>query len=131
MGGLTGSIISGTLPFYFINSDDHRLECKLNLTGFVTDWILSKRLDQVKGNPRNIFMIPCGLILITSMFLLRTTITDVNVWPSITMLLAFCIGFCVYGMISLIGVMTIEKTSADISGSYRIILKLHYTFQYV
>ncbi|XP_077968666.1 glucose-6-phosphate exchanger SLC37A4-like isoform X2 [Styela clava] len=84
--------------------------------GVITDKICILMAKQKKGNPRNYFLIPSIMTLVVAMMLMRTSLSDISSQISYALLLAFLIGFCLYSMLSIVGVMTVESSANDISG---------------
>ncbi|XP_076823137.1 glucose-6-phosphate exchanger SLC37A4-like [Clavelina lepadiformis] len=85
-------------------------------TGYLSDLLVSTFGVKSRGHPRHLIVICWNVVLLLSLHLLRS-VQEVESLATTTLVLGFVIGFCVYGNISMCGVLAIENSANDISGT--------------
>uniref|UniRef100_H2ZBP2 Major facilitator superfamily (MFS) profile domain-containing protein n=2 Tax=Ciona savignyi TaxID=51511 RepID=H2ZBP2_CIOSA len=86
-------------------------------SGYFSDVAVAKITFRSKGQPRHFVIFVLYPALLVSMFLLRTVVTDLPSQQTFVYILGFIIGFTLYGIISLVGVLALENSAVDIAGS--------------
>lgn len=85
--------------------------------GVLSDQLVSMYGFKSKGQPRHRWVIGCHFLLFGSFFTLTNVITNAEEQKMYLSIIGFVIGFMMYSIINLIGVMAIESTAPDISGT--------------
>ena len=89
---------------------------RINLfLGYVSDKLVEYVGPQSKGHPRHYMYITWSIVTLVCLRAFQN-VEDVNQDLSIVLIIAFALGFTVYGNISLSGVLAIENSAEDISG---------------
>nr|CAB3266254.1 glucose-6-phosphate translocase-like [Phallusia mammillata] len=87
------------------------------LSGIISDRLVAVNGFTPKGQPRHNWLIACHVVLLGSFLSFSNFITDAEAQKMVLSISGFCIGFSMYSIINLVGVLAIENSAADISGS--------------
>ena len=72
---------------------------------------------QEKGHPRHYMYITWYLVIVACLVILQN-VSEVKTNLNAVLILSFLLGFCVYGNLSLCGVLAIENAEDSISGTF-------------
>jgi len=85
--------------------------------GIFSDRLVAYLGSRRKGNPRHYWIIGLHIGLLSSLLLMRLAVLDAAQQQFLSSFVGFAIGFCVYGLLNLMGVLAVENSSSDISGT--------------
>jgi len=86
-------------------------------SGFISDFLVSYFGKGALGHPRHIVIIVSEFFLISMLYALRVVVTDVEEQEFYALTIAFFIGFCLYGTISIVGLLAMENSTPSMSGT--------------
>nr|XP_002130897.1 glucose-6-phosphate exchanger SLC37A4-like [Ciona intestinalis] len=86
-------------------------------SGYLSDVAVAKIGIKQIGQPRHFVLFVLFPLLFLSMYALRVIVTDLPSQQTFVNGLGFVLGFCMYGIISLVGVLALENSADDIAGT--------------